>query len=99
MYREYFLTSVFGTAVWWVGCVNLTANISAIDYQIGTGMVLNSKLKSLLYLFSRNKKYYVGLNAMNKLGILLCKRPIERGIIKDFKYIEKLFNYIDLFNI
>ena len=42
MCREYFHASASGTAV---GCVNLTAYISAIIYQIGTGMILNSKYK------------------------------------------------------
>lgn len=43
MCREYFHASVSGTAV---GCVNLTAYISTIIYQTGTGMLLEMKYKS-----------------------------------------------------
>lgn len=42
MCREYFHASAAGTAV---GCVNLTAYVSAIIYQIGTGFLLNSNYK------------------------------------------------------
>lgn len=43
MCREYFHASVSGTAV---GCVNLTAYISTIIYQTGTGILLDMKYKS-----------------------------------------------------
>ena len=43
---------------------------------------------------SHEREYYVGTNAIEKMGILLCKHPVERGIIQDFEYMEKIFNYI-----
>ena len=44
--------------------------------------------------FARNREYSVGTIATERWPVLCSNYPVERGIIKDYDYMEKVFNYI-----
>lgn len=54
----------------------------------------NKYVSSVCYEFVKKKEYYVGSNAVEKWPVLCIKHPVERGIICDHDYMEKVFNYI-----
>lgn len=73
-----------------VGFSNENVPRSNFDSVVG----YSKYVSSVCYECVKEKEYFVGSNALEKWPILCSKHPVERGIICDYDYMEKVFNYI-----